>query len=88
MDESIAEGGNLRSIGKILTGPKLGSYWRYRVGSYRIVCDIQDGQLCVWVIDIGDRKEVYRQNGEWHRLRHPSHNQSLHWYRSPSKLYF
>ena len=60
MDERISESGNPRSIGKVLTGPKLGTYWRYRVGDYRIICDIQDGQLCVIVIEIGNRKEIYR----------------------------
>ena len=60
MDERISKNENPRSLGKILTGPKLGSYWRYRVSGYRIICDIQDGQLCVLVIEIGDRKEIYR----------------------------
>ena len=60
MDERISESGNPRSIGKVLTGPKLGTYWRYRVGDYRIICDIQDGQLCVLVIEIGNRKKIYR----------------------------
>ena len=60
MDERISEGDDPRSIGKVLTGPKLGAYWRYRVGDYRIICDIQDGQLCVLVIEIGNRKEIYR----------------------------
>ena len=60
MDERISEGANPRTKGKILTGQKLGSYWRYRVGSHRIICDIQDGRLCGLVIEFGDRKEVYR----------------------------
>ncbi len=49
-----------RSTGKALTGPHLGAYWRYRVGDYRIICDIQDSALCVLVIEIGNRREVYR----------------------------
>jgi mRNA interferase RelE/StbE len=49
-----------RSIGKALTGPALGAYWRYRVGDYRIICDIQDGVLCILVIEVGNRREVYR----------------------------
>lgn len=49
-----------RSTGKALTGPQLGSYWRYRVGDYRIICDIQDGKLCVLVIEVGNRREIYR----------------------------
>ena len=49
-----------RSTGKALTGPHLGAYWRYRVGDYRIICDIQDDALCVLVIELGNRREVYR----------------------------
>lgn len=49
-----------RTTGKAQTGPHLGAYWRYRVGDYRIICDIQDGALCVLVIEIGNRREVYR----------------------------
>ncbi len=60
MDERIAGQEDPRSTGKTLTGPMLGAYWRYRVGDYRIICDIQDDALCILVIELGDRKEVYR----------------------------
>jgi mRNA interferase RelE/StbE len=60
MDERIATHEDPRNTGKALTGPMLGAYWRYRVGDYRIICDIQDGALCVLVIEIGNRREVYR----------------------------
>ena len=60
MDERILASSNPRAQGKILTGPTLGSYWRYRVGSYRMICQIQDEVLCVLVIEIGSRKEIYR----------------------------
>jgi mRNA interferase RelE/StbE len=49
-----------RSAGKALTGPQLDAYWRYRVGDYRLICDIQDGRLCILVIEVGNRREVYR----------------------------
>lgn len=49
-----------RSMGHALTGPLLGAYWRYRVGDYRIICDIRDGAPCVLVIEVGNRKEVDR----------------------------
>ncbi len=49
-----------RSTGRALTGPQLGEYWRYRVGDYRILCEIQDGKLVILVIEIGHRREVYR----------------------------
>lgn len=49
-----------RSTGKALTGPQLGAYWRYRVGDYRIICDILDDALCILVIEVGNRRDVYR----------------------------
>jgi mRNA interferase RelE/StbE len=48
-----------RASGKALTGP-LGGLWRYRVGDYRLVCEIQDAVLCVLVVKIGNRREIYR----------------------------
>lgn len=49
-----------RSNGKALVGPQFGMYWRYRIGDYRIICDIQDETLCILVVAIGHRREVYR----------------------------
>lgn len=60
MDARIITQEDPRSNGKALTGPTLGAYWRYRVGDYRVICDIQDGALCVLVIEIGNRRDVYR----------------------------
>lgn len=57
--DRVAGSGNPRSSGKALTGP-LGGLWRYRVGDYRIVCDIQDQALRVLVVIVGDRSDVYR----------------------------
>jgi len=47
-------------LGKNLKGPKIGEYWRYRVGDIRVICNIVDGQMMVLVIEIGNRREVYR----------------------------
>ena len=58
MDERIAELGNPREQGKALTGP-LEKLWRYRVGDFRIICDIQDGKLIVLVVKVGNRSDVY-----------------------------
>lgn len=49
-----------RSVGEALRGGDLGEFWKYRVGDYRLVCDIQDGVLIIEVLKIGNRKEVYR----------------------------
>jgi len=58
--ERIAVIENPRSIGQALTGSNLGDYWKYRVGNYRIIVDIQDAKLCVQVIRLGNRREIYR----------------------------
>ena len=60
MDERITFQEDPRSTGKTLTGPLLGAYWRYRVGDCRVICDLQDSVLCILVIEIGSRKEIYR----------------------------
>ena len=59
MDECVAVLADPRSLGKNLKGPKIGEYWRYRVGDIRVICNIVDGQLTVLVIEIGNRREVY-----------------------------
>jgi mRNA interferase RelE/StbE len=59
MDKRVAESDNPRALGKALHGP-LGDLWRYRVGDFRIICDVQDGRLTVLVLQIGNRREVYR----------------------------
>lgn len=49
-----------RSRGKALTG-NLAGLWRYRVGDYRIVCDILDDELVVLAIDVAHRREICRR---------------------------
>ncbi|MBI2752091.1 MAG: type II toxin-antitoxin system RelE/ParE family toxin [Betaproteobacteria bacterium] len=46
-------------LGEGYTGPLKG-YWKYRIGDYRLVCDIQDRTQTILVVAIGDRKDVYR----------------------------
>lgn len=49
-----------RDLGKGLKGPDLGEYWRYRVGDYRVLCEIKEDRLVVLVVHVGHRKDVYR----------------------------
>lgn len=58
--DEIAELEDPRSRGKALTGSLVG-VWRYRVGDYRILCDINDGRLVVLVVDVAHRSEVYKR---------------------------
>jgi mRNA interferase RelE/StbE len=48
-----------RTTGTALTGP-YERFWRYRVGEYRIVCELQDHKMVVWVVAVGHRREIYR----------------------------
>ena len=49
-----------RSIGEALNGSKLGEFWKYRVGDYRIISSIEDGALRILVVKVGNRREVYK----------------------------
>ena len=49
---------NPRQYGKSLTGNRSGE-WRYRVGDYRIIADIQDDKIVILVLEIGHRREIY-----------------------------
>lgn len=50
---------NPRHFGEPLK-ENLGGLWRYRVGDYRIVCEIQEGKIVVLVLAIAHRREVYK----------------------------
>ena len=45
LKQRVATLDNPRDIGEALAGAKLGNYWKYRVGDWRIICDIQDLSL-------------------------------------------
>lgn len=47
-----------RRHGKGLTSNRSGQ-WRYRVGDYRILADIQEDKVIILVLSVGHRREVY-----------------------------
>jgi mRNA interferase RelE/StbE len=59
--ERVAPLENPRSIGEALHGPKLGDFWKYRVGDYRLICAIEDEQILILVLRVGHRREVYER---------------------------
>ena len=61
LHDRVAHLENPRSVGEALKGSKLGAFWKYRVGDYRIISNIEDGRLLILVIRIGNRREVYRR---------------------------
>lgn len=58
--DRIAGSDDPRIVGEALRGPVLGRYWKYRVGEYRLICDLQDVFLLVLVVRVGHRPEFYR----------------------------
>ena len=55
----LARTDNPRQSGKALTGSYAG-LWRYRVGDYRLVCQLQNAQLGVLMVKLGHRSDVYK----------------------------
>ncbi len=58
LNERIAGEGEPRRFGKGLKAD-LAGLWRYRVGDYRVLCQIRDGELLVLVVAVGHRRDVY-----------------------------
>ena len=59
LDMNIRDTENPRKHGKALT-ENLNNLWCYRVGSYRIICEIRDNELVIIAVNIGHRREIYR----------------------------
>ena len=49
---------NARQHGKGLSANRSGQ-WRYRVGDYRLIADIQDSRITILLLRIGHRRSVY-----------------------------
>lgn len=49
-----------RSNGEALKGSRLGEFWKYRVGDFRIIARIEDKALRVLVVRVARRDKVYR----------------------------
>ena len=60
LHQRVAKLDDPRSVGEALHGSRLGEFWKYRVGDYRLICKIEDDGLIVLVLRVGHRKEIYR----------------------------
>ena len=49
---------NPRIHGKALGGNKSGQ-WRYRIGDYRLLCEIQEKEIIILILEIGHKKNIY-----------------------------
>ncbi|WP_298572087.1 type II toxin-antitoxin system RelE family toxin [Mogibacterium diversum] len=59
LDKNLMNCTDPRIHGKGLTSNRSGQ-WRYRVGDYRILAEIQDERLVLVLIDIGHRSRIYK----------------------------
>lgn len=59
IDRNINNTENPREHGKALS-ENLKNFWSYRIGRYRVICEIKDNELLIIAVTIGHRREVYR----------------------------
>lgn len=59
IEKNLLNTDNPRLHGKGLKG-NLSNYWRYRVGDYRILAEINDSEIVIIIVEIGHRRDVYR----------------------------
>ena len=59
VDKHIDGTSNPRSTGKALTN-NLKGLWRYRIGDYRLICEIREKELIILALAIGHRREIYK----------------------------
>ena len=60
LSERLATAKDPRALGEALRGDDLGDFWKYRVGDYRIIADIADRTVTIYVVNIGHRSQIYR----------------------------
>ena len=59
LERRLALRDNPREIGEALAGEWTG-YWKYRVGDWRLIAQINDGEIIIMIVRIGHRGAIYR----------------------------
>jgi mRNA interferase RelE/StbE len=60
LHDRVVARGDPRGVGQALKGSSLGELWKYRVGDYRVIAELDDHVMRVLVVRVGNRKDVYR----------------------------
>jgi len=58
IDKNLEGTNNPRQHGKALVANRNGQ-WRYKIGDYRAICEIQDNKITILVLEIGHRRSIY-----------------------------
>lgn len=59
IDKNLVDTDNPKKYGKALKD-NLKEYWRYRVGNYRILADIDGKEIKIIIVNVGHRKDIYK----------------------------
>ena len=59
IDKNLVDCENPRQHGKGLSA-NLSGQWRYRIGDYRLICQIDDGKLIILALTVGHRRDIYK----------------------------
>ena len=60
IQKNILDCENPKAHGKSLSGDKKG-FWRYRIGDYRLICEIDDNKLIILALSVGHRRDIYKK---------------------------
>ena len=60
IDKNLVDCENPRQHGKGLTA-NLSGQWRYRIGDYRLICQINDDKLIILALTVGNRRDIYKE---------------------------
>lgn len=60
IDKNLVDCTDPRQHGKGLTANRSGE-WRYRIGDYRLICEINDNKLVILALSVGHRREIYKK---------------------------
>ena len=58
IDKNLQGCENPRLYGKGLTANFSGQ-WRYRIGDYRLICEIENGEMIILALSVGHRRDIY-----------------------------
>lgn len=58
IEKNLVETEDPRQHGKGLTANRSGQ-WRYRIGDYRLICQIDDNKLIILALSVGHRRSIY-----------------------------
>ena len=59
IDERLVRADDPRQLGRALTGAWAG-FWKYRVGDWRMIAQVRDDRLVIYIVRVGHRREVYK----------------------------